>query len=142
MGWTKHVQIFNAINRFFNLQNWTWKSTFSDFVGFLYSGRWQIYKNVMTVLFSCNGGCGWFLRSSWVLTAVLGPSDRGLLVPPALRAGGTSANLKGLRGACQRPDITAIYLKTGVPENPFPDGPWFNWPIIQLRYLSWRTKIA
>ena len=25
---------------------------------------------------------------------------------PALRAGGTSANLKGLRGACQRPDIS------------------------------------
>ena len=26
-------------------------------------------------------------------------------------------------GACQRPDITAIYLKTGVPENPRPDSP-------------------
>ena len=26
-------------------------------------------------------------------------------------------------GASQRPDITAIYLKTGVPENLLPDGP-------------------
>ena len=45
-------------------------------------------------------------------SAALGPSGRGhhyiLIV---------------LRGACQRPDITAIYLKTGVPENPLPDGP-------------------
>ena len=49
-------------------------------------------------------------------SAALGPSGRGhrphyfFLV---------------LRGACQRPDIyiTAIYLKTGVPENPLADGP-------------------
>ena len=33
-------------------------------------------------------------------------------MPPALRAGGTSANLKGLRGACQRPD--SKYLKLNL----------------------------
>ena len=28
-----------------------------------------------------------------------------------------------ISGALARSLITAIYLKTGVPENPFPDGP-------------------
>ena len=31
-------------------------------------------------------------------------------MPPALRAGGTSANLKGLRGACQRPDLFQYHI--------------------------------
>ena len=51
-------------------------------------------------------------------SAALGPSGRGH------RPKGDALTISFvLRGACQRPDITAMYLKTGVPENPLPDGP-------------------